>query len=42
MQWDDDRGTDADVYYLCVFQADGGMAWAGPLWVGTDSQSVPE
>lgn len=33
MAWDDDRGTDADVYYVRVQQADGGMAWAGPLWV---------
>ena len=33
MDWDDDRGTDADVYYLRLRQADGGMAWAGPLWV---------
>ena len=33
MAWDDDRGSDADVYYLRVEQADGGMAWAGPVWV---------
>jgi len=32
MAWDDDRGTDADVYYLRLRQADGGMAWAGPVW----------
>jgi len=35
MAWDDDRGTDADVYYLRVEQADDGMAWAGPIWVET-------
>jgi hypothetical protein len=35
MAFDDERGTDADVYYTRVRQADGGMAWAGPLWVGT-------
>jgi hypothetical protein len=35
LQWDADRGTDDDVYYCRVRQADGGMAWAGPLWVGT-------
>jgi hypothetical protein len=34
MQFDDERGTDADVYYLHVEQADGGMAWVGPVWVG--------
>jgi len=33
MQFDDERGTDANVYYTRVRQADGGMAWAGPLWV---------
>jgi len=33
MSWDDGRGTDADVYYARIRQADGGMAWAGPLWV---------
>jgi hypothetical protein len=33
MRWDDERGTDTDVYYLRVRQADGGMAWAGPLWI---------
>ena len=33
MAWDDERGTDADVYYVRVRQADDGMAWAGPLWV---------
>jgi hypothetical protein len=33
MAWDDERGTDDDVYYVRVTQADGGMAWAGPLWV---------
>jgi len=27
------RGSDADVYYLRVEQADDGMAWAGPVWV---------
>ncbi|MFC7142188.1 DUF3604 domain-containing protein [Halosimplex aquaticum] len=32
MAWDDQRGSDADVYYLRVEQADGGMAWAGPVW----------
>ncbi len=31
--WDDERGTDADVYSVRVRQADGGMAWAGPIWV---------
>jgi hypothetical protein len=33
MAWDDDRESAADVYYLRLRQADGGMAWAGPLWV---------
>jgi len=33
MAWDEERGTDADVYYARIRQADGGMAWAGPLWV---------
>jgi hypothetical protein len=38
MAWDDERGTDADVYYLRVRQAardgeDPGLAWVGPLWV---------
>jgi hypothetical protein len=38
LQWDADRGTDADVYYLRVRQAarEGetpGLAWAGPIWV---------
>jgi len=33
MAWDDERGSDADVYYLRAEQADGGMAWAGPVWV---------
>jgi len=32
LYWDDDRGEDADVYYLRVEQADDGMAWAGPVW----------
>ncbi|WP_436923651.1 DUF3604 domain-containing protein [Halosimplex amylolyticum] len=32
MAWDDQRGSDADVYYLRVEQADGEMAWAGPVW----------
>ncbi len=32
LAFDDERGTDADVYYLRVRQADGGMAWAGPVW----------
>jgi hypothetical protein len=31
--FDGDRASEADVYYLRVRQADGGMAWAGPLWV---------
>jgi hypothetical protein len=35
LAWDDDRGTDADVYYLRVRQTDGGAAWAGPTWVET-------
>jgi hypothetical protein len=38
MAWDDERGTDADVYYLRVRQADGGRAWAGPLWVESRTQ----
>ena len=29
----DERGTDADTYYVRLAQADGGLAWAGPLWV---------
>lgn len=33
MDWDGEQGADADVYYLRVRQADGGMAWAGPIWV---------
>ncbi len=33
VSFDEDRRSDADVYYLRVRQADGGMAWAGPLWV---------
>jgi hypothetical protein len=38
MTWDEDRGTDADVYYLRVRQAGRseetpGLAWAGPIWV---------
>mgnify|MGYP000082529867 FL=1 len=33
MAWDGERGTDADVYYVRVRQAGGGMAWAGPIWV---------
>ena len=33
MSWDDGRGTRADTYYVRIRQADGGMAWAGPLWV---------
>jgi len=33
MAWDDDRGSDADAYYLRVEQTDDGMAWAGPVWV---------
>ncbi|WP_123537625.1 DUF3604 domain-containing protein [Halosimplex salinum] len=33
MHWDEERGSDADVYYLRVEQADDGMAWAGPVWV---------
>jgi len=32
----DDRGTDEDAYYLRVVQANGGMAWAGPVWVGVE------
>jgi len=32
----DDRGTDEDAYYLRVGQADGGMAWAGPVWAGVE------
>jgi hypothetical protein len=37
MEWDDERGTDADVYYVRLRQADGGMAWAGPIWVEVDA-----
>ncbi|SDM50909.1 Protein of unknown function [Halogranum gelatinilyticum] len=33
MAWDEERGTDADVYYVRVTQTDGGMAWVGPVWV---------
>ncbi|MFC7076959.1 DUF3604 domain-containing protein [Haloarcula halophila] len=33
MAYDDERGTEDDCYYLRVVQADGGMAWVGPLWV---------
>lgn len=33
VSWDDERGTDDDHYYVRVRQADGGMAWAGPIWV---------
>ena len=41
MRWDDERGTDDDVYYVRVTQAARrgeypGMAWAGPIWVGSD------
>jgi hypothetical protein len=41
MQWDAERGTDADVYYVRVTQAAApddypGMAWAGPVWVEVD------
>ncbi|MFB6311149.1 MAG: DUF3604 domain-containing protein [Salinirussus sp.] len=36
MTFDADRGTDADSYYLRVRQADGGMAWAGPIWVAVE------
>jgi len=36
MAWDDQRGTDADVYYLRARQTDGGMAWAGPVWVAVE------
>ncbi|PSQ11385.1 hypothetical protein BRC93_05620 [Halobacteriales archaeon QS_5_70_15] len=32
----DDRGTDEDAYYLRVVQANGGMAWAGPVWIGVE------
>jgi hypothetical protein len=46
MRWDDERGTDADVYYLRVrgagprtrsegFERDPALAWTGPLWVET-------
>jgi len=34
MAWDDRRGSDEDVYDVRVRQADGGIAWAGPLRVG--------
>ncbi|WP_136688546.1 DUF3604 domain-containing protein [Halorhabdus amylolytica] len=33
MAFDDERGIDADTYYVRLAQADGGLAWAGPLWV---------
>jgi hypothetical protein len=37
MAWDDDRGTDGDVYTVRVRQASSrrhpGTAWVGPLWV---------
>jgi hypothetical protein len=33
MSWGDERTSEADVYYVRVRQADGGMAWAGPVWV---------
>ena len=38
MRWDEERGSDADVYYVRVRQAADsdeypGMAWAGPIWV---------
>jgi hypothetical protein len=41
MQWDTERGTDADVYYVRVTQASApddypGMAWAGPIWVDVE------
>jgi hypothetical protein len=32
----DDRGTDEDAYYVRVVQSNGGMAWAGPVWVGVE------
>jgi hypothetical protein len=39
MSWDDERGTDGDVYTLRVRQAGNGefpgRAWVGPLWVET-------
>jgi hypothetical protein len=41
MQWDAERGSDADVYYVRVTQASApgdypGMAWAGPIWVDVE------
>ncbi|WP_423751086.1 DUF3604 domain-containing protein [Salinirarus marinus] len=37
MTWDDERGTDGDVYVVRVRQTSSGrypgMAWVGPLWV---------
>ena len=38
MQWDTERGAEADIYYVRVTQASApddfpGMAWAGPIWV---------
>ncbi|MEF8840659.1 MAG: hypothetical protein V5A62_03410 [Haloarculaceae archaeon] len=30
----DHGGTDEDAYYVRVVQANGGMAWAGLMWVG--------
>jgi hypothetical protein len=35
MAFDAERGTDDDTYYLRVEQAGEGLAWAGPIWVGT-------
>jgi hypothetical protein len=47
MQWDHDRGTGADVYYVRVTQASRpddypGMAWAGPIWVMADAEGADD
>jgi hypothetical protein len=40
MDWDEDRGTDGDVYTVRVRQASAteypDMAWVGPIWVETE------
>lgn len=33
MAWDERRNTGDDTYYVRVRQTDGGMGWAGPMWV---------
>lgn len=39
MSWDERRGTTDDVYYLRVTQTDGGVGWAGPLWVSVSEST---